>query len=254
MTLAASARADPAGESADTAMSQVNRHHAIAAALFERGQYDEAIKEFQLALDAGKGQPLPRTRYNLGVALVTAGRCKEAQMQYEEFLRIRGPDFDDLIAPVKAKLADIKAGACGNPDAGGANGTGGPSGHPRPEGRGGLGSGESQRTAGIIVLTSGAALIAVGGAFGWMVRSNTKAVETAAVNRHRYDPDLQHSARNYEMLQWISLAIGAGSIVTGGIMWATSPARSEPGRRQIAMAPLLVQGGNIGGALIEVSY
>jgi len=68
-----------------------------------RGDYDEAIKNYQLALESDA--TLPATRYRLGLALAESGRLDEAKKVLNEL--IRGPKFPELEA-ARTELARLQ--------------------------------------------------------------------------------------------------------------------------------------------------
>ena len=65
-------------------------HECLAEAMVEAGQVDEAVAEYQAALNMRGADP--RTCFNMGVALDRAGRTRQSIACYEEALRA-GPDF-----------------------------------------------------------------------------------------------------------------------------------------------------------------
>ncbi len=67
-------------------------HNNLAFVLFDRGQYDEAIAQFQEALEIKPDYA--EARYNLGVALARRGQYDEAIPHFKKALEIK-PDYAD---------------------------------------------------------------------------------------------------------------------------------------------------------------
>ncbi len=68
-----------------------------------RGDYDEAIENYRLALETDA--TLPSTRYRLGLALAQSGKLNEAKQVLDEL--IRGPEFPELKA-ARTELARLQ--------------------------------------------------------------------------------------------------------------------------------------------------
>jgi len=69
----------------------------------QRGEYDDAIKNYRTALEADGD--LPTVRYRLGLSLSQAGHTREALGLFDEL--VEGPDFPEIEA-ARAQLARIK--------------------------------------------------------------------------------------------------------------------------------------------------
>jgi tetratricopeptide (TPR) repeat protein len=69
----------------------------------QRGEYDDAIKNYRTALE--DDADLPTVRYRLGLSLSEAGQTLEAQGLFDEL--VGGPDFPEIEA-ARAELARIK--------------------------------------------------------------------------------------------------------------------------------------------------
>jgi tetratricopeptide (TPR) repeat protein len=69
----------------------------------QRGEYDDAIKNYRSVLETNAD--LPTVRYRLGLSLSEAGHTSEAQGLFDEL--VAGPDFPEIEA-ARAELARIK--------------------------------------------------------------------------------------------------------------------------------------------------
>jgi tetratricopeptide (TPR) repeat protein len=67
-------------------------HNNLGSALFQKGRVDEAIAQYQKALQINPDHA--QAHYNLGIALMQKGRVDEAIAQYQKALQIN-PDFAD---------------------------------------------------------------------------------------------------------------------------------------------------------------
>lgn len=67
-------------------------HHELGKALFERGQFAEAMTCYRKAIRLQPWAPEPH--YNLGLTLAQLNRADEAMVEYREALRLRPDDAD----------------------------------------------------------------------------------------------------------------------------------------------------------------
>ena len=78
----------------------------LGAALGQRGQIDEAIRQYQETLRLNPDAA--EAHYNLGVTLAAKGQTDEAIRQFQEALRLK-PDFaqarDDLARALRTNTA-----------------------------------------------------------------------------------------------------------------------------------------------------
>jgi len=80
----------------------VEGHGNAGIVLFQKGQLDEAIEQYQMALKINRDYA--EVHANLGVALFKKGQLEDAILQFQETLRLR-PDF----GPVQDRLAKAQA-------------------------------------------------------------------------------------------------------------------------------------------------
>jgi tetratricopeptide (TPR) repeat protein len=111
----------------------------------------------------------------------------------------------------------------------------------------------SRRTAAIAIGAGGGGFVLLGALFGALAQSKAKAVETAATNGERFDPATEKSGKAFEGLQWVGYGVGVAGLVTGAILYATSPPREESAQSpRVAVAPLVAPGS--GGALLRLIF
>ena len=99
-------------------------------------------------------------------------------------------------------------------------------------------------------------MVVVGAIFGLVAKSQSSKVETAANNGEAFDPSVQKLGKTSQALQWVGYLLGGAALVTGVVLYATSPSSTAgyeaPPPPRVTMAPVI--GPGTGGALLRLTF
>src|SRR5262245_24150773 len=84
----------------ESQLATAKQHFERGKELYRTGKYEEAIREFN---QADRVRPSPILIFNIGLALERLGRCKDAILHFERYLREQ-PDADNR-ADTEQKIA-----------------------------------------------------------------------------------------------------------------------------------------------------
>ena len=78
-------------------------NNSLANVALIQGNYPEAVRRYKIAI---QGRPEnPESHYNIALALERLGDADEAAFHYREFIRRASPKYQDIIEQVKARLS-----------------------------------------------------------------------------------------------------------------------------------------------------
>ncbi len=258
--MAWAARAD------DQATEQARQHYESGTRNYDLGRWDEAIADYEKAYEL---RPDPSFLYNLAQTCRRKGDAKRALELYKNYLR-KDPsspqreDVEEKIAALQKQVDEAATRPAVEPAApsvapvGSAYGGGesvtppatqppallpgaasaqvaAPPGVPAVQGVGRPSNpGRALRIAGIVCGSVGAGAAIVGAIFGLRARSLSNRVTEADAFSRSDDSAGQRA----ETLQWAFYGIGAGALVTGGVLYYLGMP-SSPVAPSISLGPLV---------------
>jgi tetratricopeptide (TPR) repeat protein len=220
--------AAPAARGDDTVAARLHYNQGTKA--FDLGLYDKAIAEYMTAYQAVND---PALLYNLAQAHRLAGHVRDALRFYRVYLqRLPGaenrPEVEQKIMELKQAADRLDRAQNGlQPDRPLDPGVepGAPTPPPvvatenavvvaRPEQ-----PGRTLRLAGIGTGAAGVAGLAVGIAFGALAQSASSSLTSTSRNGGFYDPGKYSSGHTDQIVEGVTLGIGAAAVATGVVLY-----------------------------------
>lgn len=222
----------PQSVNADT-RSQARLHYEEGTKAFDLGLYDQAINEYMAAYQLRND---PVLLYNLGQAHRLAGHLRDALRFYRVYLQ-RLPEADNRVE-VERKIAELKIaveklelppdntlGPKVRPPEN-EPGEPVPSTPPAPAPKTPPPPGRDLRIGGLATGAAGLGLVAVGIAFGVLAQQASNNLSSTSHMGGFYDPAQYTRGKNDQIVEGVTLAIGAAAVGTGVVLYVL-------GRRQV---------------------
>jgi tetratricopeptide (TPR) repeat protein len=200
---------------------EMMEHYERATRAYDIQKYQEAVEEYQKAYEIAGD---PAMLYNVAQAYRLNGQLTEALHSYRRYLQ-RSPNARNR-EDVERKIADLEQTIetrrkAAEAEAAAARQARTPVTTPpaavetppvqAPQPPPSESSTNGKRVAGIVVLSVGAAAVAVAGVSGWLAAKKGDDLTGASMRGERFDPDVQSAGKTWN-------AVAIGSAIGGGVL------------------------------------